>query len=61
MIKHNCKDNLEYYYTKDELLPFGEIVSTVVYRCNVCGKEFLEGELQDENRTCEYNDTNKSE
>lgn len=48
MTKHDCKDYLEYYYTKDELLPFGEIISTAIYKCTKCGREFLEGEIDDE-------------
>lgn len=49
MKKHNCMKNLEYYGTIDTALPYGNIVSTAVYKCNICDREFLEGELFDEN------------
>lgn len=55
-----CNHDLEYYYTKDELLPFGNIVSTVVCRCTKCNKEFLEGEINESTKS-ERNNTNKSE
>ena len=48
MNNHNCEENLEYDYTIDKVLPFGEIVSIAVFKCIKCGKEFLEGEMKGE-------------
>ena len=45
MKKHNCMKNLEYYTTIDECLAFGNIVSMAVYKCKICDREFLEGEI----------------
>lgn len=48
---HNCKDYLTYDYTIDEVLPFGNIVSIAVFKCEKCGKEFLEGEVNEMDNT----------
>lgn len=48
MNNHNCEENLEYDYTLDKVLPFGEIISIAVFKCIKCGKEFLEGEMKGE-------------
>lgn len=43
-----CNHEIEYYYTIDEVRPFGEITSIAVFKCKKCGKEFLEGEIEHE-------------
>lgn len=45
-----CEHELEYEYTIDKLLPFGTIVSIAVFKCSKCGKEFLEGEIDNDNK-----------
>lgn len=45
-----CNHELEYDYTIDEVRPFGDIVSTAVFKCIKCGEEFNEWEINNDNR-----------
>ena len=45
----NCNHELEYAYTIDKAVP-GDIVSTAVFKCIKCGKEFNEWEIDNDNR-----------
>lgn len=45
-----CNHQLEYDYTIDEVRPFGEITSIAVFKCTKCGEEFLEGEIDNDNK-----------
>lgn len=40
-----CKDSLEYSYTRDTVLPYGEISSEAIFVCTECGAEYSEEEL----------------
>ena len=42
-----CNHEFEYEYTIDEVHP-GDIVSTAVFKCIKCGKEFLDWEIDNE-------------
>lgn len=48
MINHICKNNLEYETTIDFPKPYGDVDSINVYVCKICGKEFTETELKNE-------------
>lgn len=37
-----CKHQFEYAYTIDKELPFGEIESKAVYKCRICGEEYVQ-------------------
>lgn len=49
MIKHNCKEHLVFDGVIDQLLPFGDIESMAIFKCEICGKEFREDERDDIN------------
>lgn len=40
-----CKDSLEYSYTRDTALPYGEISSEAIFVCTECGAEYSEEEI----------------
>ena len=46
----DCNHEFEYDYTIDKAVP-GDIVSIAVFKCIKCGKEFLEGEINDKGKT----------
>lgn len=33
-----CKHDWEYAYTVDRALPYGDIESTAIFRCKICGE-----------------------
>ena len=41
---NKCNHELEYAYTIDKAVP-GDIISTAVFKCIKCGKEFNEWEI----------------
>ena len=43
---HKCKDHLVFDHTVDTVLPFGDIDSSAVFKCEICGKEFNEEDLE---------------
>lgn len=45
-----CNHELEYEYTRDEVLPYGNINSIAVFKCIKCGKEFNEWEIENDNK-----------
>lgn len=45
-----CEHELEYYCTLDQLLPYGVITSTAVFKCIKCGEEFNEWEIDNDNK-----------
>ena len=57
----NCNHELEFAYTIDQLLPYGVITSTAVFKCIKCGEEFNEWEINNANRKNKCSNTNKSE
>ena len=40
-----CKKHLEFSYTRDTALPYGEISSEAIFVCTECGVEYSEEEL----------------
>ena len=41
----DCKNHLEFDYVIDKTMPNGDVVSTAIFKCTVCGKEFTEDEV----------------
>lgn len=37
-----CKHKFEYEYTIDKVLPYGEIESIAVFKCKICGEEYVQ-------------------
>lgn len=44
-----CKHEWEFSGTIDRELPFGDIISTAMFKCKICGKEVDEYELKNNN------------
>lgn len=38
----DCKKHIEFSHTIDKALPFGDVESIAIFKCTVCGKEFIE-------------------
>lgn len=45
----NCNHELEYIYTIDKAVS-GDIVSTAVFKCRICGEEFNEWEIDNDDK-----------
>jgi hypothetical protein len=37
-----CKHDWEYIGTIDKALPYGEVESLPVYKCRICGEEYVQ-------------------
>lgn len=48
-----CNHDLEYAYTRNEALPYGNINSIAVFKCIKCGEEFNEWEIDNNNKRTE--------
>ena len=48
----DCKKHIELDRIIDKALPNGDIVSTTIFKCTVCGKEFTEDEVSDITTDC---------
>lgn len=55
----DCNHEFEYAYTIDNLLPYGNITSTAVFKCIKCGEEFNEWEIDNEDREIKCSNINK--
>ena len=55
-----CNHELEFAYTIDKTVP-GNIVSTAVFKCRICGEEFNEWEIENANRESKCSNTDNKQ